>query len=539
MTARHPSRILPPGRVVTAAALALTLALGSLATFALSGCPDPPCHASCDGKECGSDGCGGMCGSCPGGFCVAEAGVCVCDPDCDLKACGPDGCGGSCGVCPSGFDCVTGQCLCVPDCEGKVCGDDGCWGSCGDCPGAGVCVDDACCYPDCAGRECGSNGCGGQCGTCPVSWTCTADARCQCPADCAGRDCGSDGCGGTCGVCPAGATCMPSGTCCAPDCEGRECGADGCGGLCGACKEYEACFVDASAGKAACVLDALECTGLGEEPTPDEGCEIDADCAAGVCVPLCGWRTCTCAGDADCPGQTPACTVIDPVGGQRACLPECPAEDGTVCPAALPCVDSWVAGAEASVCSPGYHRSCAPCEGDSDCAVVGDRCLDPGETGKTYCLADCAIGADGCGPRESCVELDGSLVCRPEDGVCACEVGAEGICINKDDEGHTCSGALVCEAMKEWVCHAPEPEPEVCDGVDNDCDGLTDHHDPDLVLAPCEQKNEFGACPGMEVCITGAAKPDGLYCDAPEPVAEVCGDEIDDDCDGETDEGCE
>jgi len=52
---------------------------------------------------------------------------------------------------------------------------------------------------------------------------------------------------------------------------------------------------------------------------------------------------------------------------------------------------------------------------------------------------------------------------------------------------------------------------------------------------PCTRANVFGACPGKAVCANAGAPP---ACDAKEPQAEVCGDGIDQDCDGQTDEGC-
>ena len=96
----------------------------------------------------------------------------VCPDLCVGKECGDDGCGGNCGSCPFGEACVLGKCKeCTADCAGKVCGDDGCGGNCGACPVGEVCVLGKCkgCTPDCAGKECGDDGCGGNCGSCPQS----------------------------------------------------------------------------------------------------------------------------------------------------------------------------------------------------------------------------------------------------------------------------------------------------------------------------------------------------------------------------------
>jgi hypothetical protein len=115
------------------------------------------CTPTCTGKQCGSDGCGGSCGTCPSGQTCNANGQCTttCTPNCTGKSCGSDGCGGSCGTCPSGQTCdANGQCTttCTPQCTGKTCGDDGCGGSCGTCP---------------SGQTCGPNG------TCQGNTTCS------------------------------------------------------------------------------------------------------------------------------------------------------------------------------------------------------------------------------------------------------------------------------------------------------------------------------------------------------------------------------
>jgi hypothetical protein len=63
----------------------------------------------CTGKECGGDGCNGLCGECGCGEDCTVAGLCLFTA-CAGKECGPDGCGGKCGACPSGQYCVAGSC---------------------------------------------------------------------------------------------------------------------------------------------------------------------------------------------------------------------------------------------------------------------------------------------------------------------------------------------------------------------------------------------------------------------------------------------
>lgn len=102
--------------------------------------------------------------------------VTVCVPECSNRECGSDLCGGSCGTCPEGMGCVQGRCSdCIPDCRFKQCGPDGCGGECGICPGSSQCQEDGWCsgcIPNCTNKNCGSDGCGGSCGHCPVPLTC-------------------------------------------------------------------------------------------------------------------------------------------------------------------------------------------------------------------------------------------------------------------------------------------------------------------------------------------------------------------------------
>ena len=169
------------------------------------------CAVDCLGRECGplpgDSNC--VCGRCfPDEVC--NDGQC-CKPDCEGKECGDDGCGSDCGTCPEGYMCTDNQCVkvpCAPECDGKECGPTGCDDGfvCGICPQDTVCQDGICtCETKCKWwQECGDDGCGGECGLCPDGHKCES-GKCVAPAcvpECASKECGSDGCEGSCGTCP-------------------------------------------------------------------------------------------------------------------------------------------------------------------------------------------------------------------------------------------------------------------------------------------------------------------------------------------------
>ncbi len=94
---------------------------------------------------------------------------CNCTPTCHDLECGDDGCGGSCGTCPDEKVCRQGQCGCPFATCGEAC-----------CAEAQVCTNDACCTPSCPDGACGDDGCGGECGHCQPPQLCV-EGTCQCP----------------------------------------------------------------------------------------------------------------------------------------------------------------------------------------------------------------------------------------------------------------------------------------------------------------------------------------------------------------------
>ncbi len=412
---------------------------------------------------------------------------CACDPLCEGKQCGEDGCGGVCGKCPVQHVCEEGLCICVPDCEGKQCGDDGCGGSCGDC--LGECVDFLCHEgPGCeVGEGTGCEGCSCEACVCWIDPYCCDtlwDSLCvgECINDCGGcaelDTCGDGSCEGyeSCINCPEDCDCGEDvcflNECCTPWCGGMNCGDDGCGGVCGECAEGQECM------DGACLT-----------PPSGPGCEViegvagcgGCDCEACVCE-MDAW-CCNNEWDAICVGECQDCgfCLLETECGNGICEP---GEDCALCAGDCPC-------------KPGHWCNEGTCE-EGECPVQcdGKECGDDG----------CGGSCGECGEGTTCFE---DLCCTPWCGGMICGDDGCGGLFGECAEGDECiAGACMappsgpgCEPTEGVAgCGGCECEACVCELDPYCCDTEWDS----LCVGECKG---CGSCPYVTECGNGLCEP--------------------------------
>ena len=434
--------------------------------------------------------------------CVAAAG---CTPACNGKTCGADGCGGLCGTCTAGSSCQSGTCVSQDPCAGLT--------FTGCCDGS---VLNWCEAGAKKAQSCGDFGCGwnaqaayydcGYAGDGPAN----APKACggtACTPSCSGKVCGDDGCGGICGICTDGTVCA-EGAC-----------MNGCGDVSfeGACDGTSLLFCNAGELQGGNCTDVQGSGCCGFEPNEQLYTCLPAN-ACSTCVPECE------LGAGGCSAEATHAYTCTPVNG-------CPKRTYTWCP--LGCDTGKGACVPTSSCTPSCSgKACGGdgCGGPCGTCVAGQSCNAAGQC-VVGCTANCddkTCGSDGCGGQcgscgagEACIQnACVTSSCNPKcDGKVCGDNGCGGTC-------GTCAGALTCNKNGACVdkpdtcspdCDGKACGPDGCDGVCGICGKADLCQDGACVANPvaaCGSLPTYGLCQGDTLRFCSATGPSEIDCAA-------------------------
>ena len=351
--------------------------------------------------------------------------------------------------------------------------------------------------------------------------------------------------------------CAPAQTACDPDAlgeDGRACCTNTAGeeehAQCEA-SDSDPCTVDTCEPGFGCrsIIDTVLCP----------GCETSATCASDNPCTVVACQKCS-PGD-DCPPGFPGrcesvnlaaapCDDGDPCslgdvcsegqcvsGSEKACddLGECGvgscdpetgscvyAADPTKCDDGVACTEDLCDVASGQCSNP---LEVCECKEDEQCPDDGNPCTTSTCTEDKVCVVqkkasgiDCEVDGQPCWSQAVC------------DGLGSCVAESFKAAGTPCDDGDSCTDGDFCSG--QGACTGLPPE-EICDGLDNDCDGLTDEG-IETIGEPCDGADE-------DLCIGGVlgCTPDGLIVcqgDDQNSQYEALCDGKDEDCDGKIDE---
>ncbi|MFL5320978.1 MAG: hypothetical protein ACJ790_15045 [Myxococcaceae bacterium] len=157
------------------------------------------------------------------------------------------------------------------------------------------------------------------------------------------------------------------------------------------------------------------------------------------------------------------------------------------------CATGFFLSTDGGSCMKVGDSLCRSCQQDSDCAGPGSRCLTLSD-GLSYCGRDCSSGSQfgACPAGYACQ----SGQCRPTSGTCTCI--AANLNATRSCSVSTCSGFEFCRQQSSgpaWTaCDVDTYNPEICDGKDNNCNGVVDEGFKNPATGKYESNQSCGFC---------------------------------------------
>ncbi len=266
-----------------------------------------------------------------------------------------------------------------------------------------------------------------------------------------------------------------------------------------------------------CIMGSMPCLGtctgfVGPSPESCNGTDNDCDGVVDGTIPgFPGSAGTACVTSATCPGAQ-VC-LPRPISGNMVCAIPPPGTGNTCGTTAGICTQGTTACVGGMiVCSGGTQP------GNEVCNGLDDDCDGQTDEGLTDAPADSRCWSN---PGATCTDPMTGVMWDPPPGAGCRDTG--GLTV-------PCQvGTLLCGGGSGWFCQGDiNPGAEICDGVDNDCDGTVD----DGVPPPGTTcGTDVGECTfGALVCTAGVTSCVG----GQGPTTEFC-DGDDDDCDGVVD----